>query len=117
MVLGAPVLRVKPIQFANIIGSAYCSEISIKPLAINGFSPNLVQFQIPMNSEIGDVLAVSQSLDFKIEYFNYTGEQSEYVTFLNDLAVNVKTEIPTNACQANILNFQYLQSIQSGSFN
>tara|TARA_R110000772_G_scaffold1462_3_gene5017 strand:+ start:2298 stop:4415 length:2118 start_codon:yes stop_codon:yes gene_type:complete len=115
--LGAPVFRVKPIQFANINGSAYCSEISIKPLAINGFSPNLVQFQIPMNSEIDDVLAVSQSLDFKIEYFNYTGEQSEYVTFLNDLSVNVKTEIPTNACQANILNFQYVQSIQSGSFN
>ena len=115
--LGGPLFRVKPIEFANISGSAYISEISIKPLTINGFSPNLVQFQIPMNTEIDDILAVSQSLDFKIEYFNYTGEQSEYVTFLNDLQINVKTEIPSNTCQANIFNFQHYQGPQSGSFS
>ena len=90
--------------------------MSIKPLAINGFSPNLVQFQIPMNSEIDDIVSISQSLDFKIEYFNYTGEQSEYVTFLNDLTVNVKTEIPSNTCQASIFNFQNFRGSQSGSF-
>ena len=90
--------------------------MSIKPLAINGFSPNLVQFQIPMNSEIDDIVSISQSLDFKIEYFNYTGEQSEYVTFLNDLTVNVKAEIPSNTCQASIFNFQNFRGGQSGSF-
>jgi len=114
--LGSPVFRVKPINFANTTGNAFVSEVSIKPLAINGFSPNLVQFQIPMNTEIDDILAVSQSLDFKIEYFNYTGEQSEYVTFLNDLQVNLKTEIPSNTCQANIFNFQGFVGLQSGSF-
>ena len=115
--LGGPVFRAKPINFANETGNAYVSEVSIKPLAINGFSPNLVQFQIPMNTEIDDILAISQSLDFKIEYFNYTGEQSEYVTFLNDLQVNVKTEIPSNTCQASIVKFQYFTAVQSGSFS
>jgi len=110
--LGSPVFRVKPIDFANITGSAYVSEVSIKPLAINGFSPNLVQYQIPMNTEIDDILAISQSLDFKIEYFNYTGEQSEYVTFLNDLRINVKTEIPSNTCQANIFDFMSFNAIE-----
>jgi hypothetical protein len=110
--LGSPVFRVKPIDFANITGSAYISEVSIKPLAINGFSPNLVQYQIPMNTEIDDILAISQSLDFKIEYFNYTGEQSEYVTFLNDLRINVKTEIPSNTCQANIYDFMSFNTIE-----
>ena len=114
--LGSPVFRVKPINFAHTQCSAFVSEVSIKPLAINGFSPNLVQFQIPMNSEIDDIVSISQSLDFKIEYFNYTGEQSEYVTFLNDLTVNVKTEIPSNTCQASIFNFQNLRAGQSGSF-
>lgn len=114
--LGGPVFRVKPIDFVNVTGSAYCSEISIKPLAINGFSPNLVQFQIPMNTEIGDILSISQSLDFKIEYFNFTGEQSEYTTFLNDLSVNVKAEIPSNTCQTNHFIFQSYKSIESGSF-
>lgn len=110
--LGSPVFRVKPIDFVNITGSAYVSEISIKPLAINGFSPNLVQYQIPMNTEIDEIVAISQSLDFKIEYFNYTGEQSEYVTFLNDLRVNIKTEIPSNTCQANIYDFMSFNTLE-----
>ena len=110
--LGSPVFRVKPINFVNVTSSAYVSEISIKPLAINGFSPNLVQYQIPMNTEINDILAISQSLDFKIEYFNYLGEQSEYVTFLNDLKINVKTEIPSNTCQASIFDMMQFTSAQ-----
>ena len=103
--LGRPVFRAKTIDYANTTGNVYVGEVSIKPLAINGFSPNLVQFAIPFNNEIDAVLSVSQSLDFKLEYFDYTGKQSEYVTYLNDLKVNVKTEIPSNGCQAEITNF------------
>ena len=103
--LGRPVFRAKTIDYANTTGNVYVGEVSIKPLAINGFSPNLVQYAIPFNNEIDAVLSVSQSLDFKIEYFDYTGKQSEYVTYLNDLDVNVKTEIPSNGCQAENINF------------
>ena len=110
--LGSPVFRVKPINFVDIVSNAYFSEVSIKPLAINGFSPNLVQYQIPMDNEIDNIVAISQSLDFKIEYFNFKGEQSEYITFLNDLRVNIKTEIPSNTCQANIFNFMVTNTLE-----
>ena len=113
--LGRPVFRCKPIGYANITGNAYVSEIGIKPLTINGFSPNLVQYQIPINTEIGEILAISQSLDFKIEYFDYTGKQSEYVTYINDLQVNVKTEIPSNTCQDQTLSFMTFVGTETGS--
>ena len=48
---------------------------------------------------------MSQSIDFKIEYFDYTGKQSEYITFLDDLKVNVQIEIPSNQCQAQYINY------------
>ena len=101
---GRPLFRSKMINFANLSGSAYVSEVGITPLSINGFSPNLVQFAIPFNNEITDLLAVSQSIDFKIEYFDYTGKQSEYITFLDDLVVNIQTEVPSNQCQAQAVN-------------
>ena len=103
--LGRPLFRSKLIDYVNRSGSAYVSEIGIRPLSINGFSPNLVQYAIPFNNEITDLLAVSQSIDFKIEYFDYTGKQSEYITFLDDLKVNVETEIPSNQCQAQTINY------------
>ena len=114
--LGRPVLRSKPIDYTNITGNVYVSEISIKPLAINGFSPNLVQYQIPFNTEINEILAISQSLDFKIEYFDYTGKQSEFVTYINDLQVNIKTDIPSNTCQDHTTDFMFLTGVESGSF-
>lgn len=89
----------------NVTGSAYVAEVSIKPLTMNGFSPNLVQFAIPFNNEIDNILALSQSLDFKIEYFDFTGRQSEYITTIDDLVVNLKGEIPTNSCQAETIDF------------
>ena len=113
--LGRPVFRSRTVNYRNLTGSAYVSEVGIKPLAINGFSPNLVQFQIPFNSEIGEILAISQSLDFKLEYFDYTGKQSEYVTQINGLRVNIKTDIPSNNCQAQQTNFMETQAFTSGS--
>jgi hypothetical protein len=98
--LGRPVLRALVDGYANRTGSVYISEVSIKPIAINGFNPNLVQFAIPFNGEITEVISLSQSLDFKIDYFDYTGKQSEFTTYINDLVVNLKGEIPSNTCQA-----------------
>lgn len=103
--LGRPLFRANTVDRANVTGSAYVAEISIKPLTMNGFSPNLVQFAIPFNNEIDNILALSQSLDFKIEYFDYTGKQSEYITNINDLVVNLKGEIPSNTCQAETTTF------------
>ena len=40
-----------------------------------------------------------------LEYFDYTGKQSEYTTYINDLIVNLKGEIPSNTCQAEITTF------------
>jgi len=114
--LGKPVLRAKTNNYSNITGSVYVSEVGIKPLAINGFSPNLVQFQIPFNTEINEIISISQSLDFKIEYFDFTGKQSEFVTYINDLQVNVKTEIPSNTCQDHTTDFMFIGSQESGSF-
>lgn len=103
--LGRPVFRIVTNQYANITGSAYLSEIGIRPIAINGFNPNLVQFAIPFNNEISDIISLSQSLDFKIDYFDYTGKQSEFTTYINDLVVNLKGEIPSNTCQAETTYF------------
>lgn len=103
--LGRPLFRTNIIDRANITGSAHIAEVSIKPLTMNGFSPNLVQFAIPFNNEIDAILALSQSLDFKMEYFDYTGKQSEYITTINDLVVNLKAEIPSNTCQAETITF------------
>ena len=103
--LGRPVFRVNTINRANATSSAYLSEVSIKPIAINGFNPNLVQFAIPFNTEITDIIALSQSLDFKIEYFDFTGKQSEYTTYINDLVVNLESDIPSNTCQAETTYF------------
>lgn len=100
--LGRPTFRSRIVNETNTTGSAYLSEIGISPIAINGFNPNLIQFAIPFTNEITNILSLSQSLDFKIEYFDYTGKQSEYTTFINDLVVNFKAEIPSNTCQDEI---------------
>lgn len=113
--LGKPIFRTKTIDYADTSGTAYVSEISIKPVAINGFTPNIVQYQIPFNNEIESLLAVSQSIDFKIEYFDFTGKQSEFVTYINDLLVNVKTDIPSNVCQDTKFDFLIGNGIESGS--
>lgn len=102
---GRPTLRTNIVNRVNSVGGAYVSELSIKPLAINGFNPNLVQFNIPFNGELTEVVSLSQSIDLKIDYFDYTGKQSEFTTYINDLVVNLKGEIPSNTCQAETTNF------------
>jgi hypothetical protein len=97
--LGRPLFRVKPIDYNNITATSWLSDVSIKPQLLNGFTPNIVQYAVPLPQELVNATALSQSIDFKIEYFDYTGKQSEYVTYIDDLQLNLKQTIPTNSCQ------------------
>lgn len=110
---GRPVFRSKVIGYTDITGSAYVSEVSIKPFAINGFTPKIFQYAIPLDAKLEETLTLSQSIDFKIDYFDYTGKQSEYVTFLDDIIVNLKVEIPSNTCQEQTIQFDYNSAITS----
>jgi hypothetical protein len=105
---GHPVFRSRVVdEMSGVTGSGYISEVSIKPYLINGFTPNIVQYAVPLPSEFIATAVLSQSIDFKIEYFDYTGRQSEYTTFLDDVILNLKGEIPSNTCQDDKLYFYY----------
>jgi hypothetical protein len=109
---GKPLLRSRIVdETPSITGSAYVSELSIKPFKLVGYTPSIVQFAVPLTVELATFFSViSQSLDMKIEYFDYTGRQSEYVTFLDDIVVNLRGEIPSNTCQAETNFFSYSTS-------
>ena len=106
---GKPVLRSRVVdETPTITGNSYIADVSVKPFKLTGFTPEVVQFAIPLTVELATFFSViSQSLDFKIEYYDYTGRQSEYVTFLDDITVNLKGEIPSNTCQAEENLFSY----------
>lgn len=105
---GKPVFRARIIdETPGITGSAYLSDISVKSYALNGFTPKVIQYAIPVPEELSKALLLSQSIDFKIDYFDYTGKQSENTTYLDDIVVNFKTDIPTNTCQAQNIKFEY----------
>jgi len=115
--LGRPLFRSRVIdQMSGVTGSAYVGEISIKPYQINGFTPNIVQYAVPLPQELVVASTLSQSIDFKIEYFDFTGRQSEYTTFLDDVILNLKADIASNTCQDDKLYFYY-NSKFSGSAN
>lgn len=109
---GKPLLRSRVIdETPTITGSAHVAELSIKPFKLTGYTPSIVQFAVPLTVELATFFSViSQSLDMKIEYFDYTGRQSEYITFLDDIIVNLKGEVPSNTCQAETNFFSYSTS-------
>jgi len=106
---GRPVLRSRVVdETPTISGSAYVGELSIKPFQLNGFTPSIVQYSVPLTVELATFFSViSQSVDVKIEYFDYTGRQSEYVTMLDDITVNLRGEIPSNTCQTETNLFSF----------
>lgn len=111
--LGRPLLRCSATATAYT-GSIYLSEISIKPQKLNGFTPEIVQFAIPTPSDYSSFL--SESVDYKLEYFDYTGNQSEYVTYINSIPLNLTTTIPTNGCQAEANYSAFLATQGSASY-
>ena len=105
---GRPVIRSKVIgEAAGVTGSAYISEVSIKPYVGNGFTPNIIQYAVPLPTEFTVAATLSQSIDFKIDYFDYTGKQSEFTTYLDDVVLNLKSDIPSNTCQDDKVYFYY----------
>jgi hypothetical protein len=102
--LGRPLIRCKPINTTNT-GSAYVAKLSITPQKLNGFTPELVQYSIPAPPDFSYYL--SESIDYKLEYFDYTGRQSEYVTYLRDVQLEFVSEIASNQCQAEQKRFDF----------
>ena len=106
---GRPLFRSKVIDdMAGYSGSAYVSDVSIKPYLLNGFTPNIAQYAIPLPTELIAAATLSQSIDFKIDYFDYTGKQSEYTTYIDDLVLNLKGDVQSNTCQDDIFIFEYV---------
>lgn len=95
--LGRPLFRVKSIN-SDTTGSAYIGQVGVTATKLNGFTPNLVRFTIPFTQF--PQVSLSQSLDFKLEYYDYTGNQSEYVTYLNGTSLNVTAQAVATGCQA-----------------
>jgi hypothetical protein len=111
---GAPLFRSKVCDYqSGRTGSAWIGEVSIKPLNLNGFTPNIVQYSVPLPQEYVNAASLSQSIDLKFEYFDYDGRQSEYQTFLDDIVLNLKSDIPSNTCQDDKLSLVY-NSIYKG---
>jgi len=95
--IGRPLFRLKPSSNGNTRG--YISEVSVKPQLLQGFTPGLVQYPIPINDNDFQQ-SLSQSVDFKFEYYDFTGNQSEFVSYIKDAVINLKTELPTLGCQS-----------------
>ena len=102
--LGRPLIRCKPTRTTNT-GSAHVAKISITPQRLNGFTPELVQYSVPAPPDFNYYL--SESIDYKLEYFDYTGRQSEYVTYLRDVQLQFVSEIASNKCQAEQKKFDF----------
>lgn len=103
--IGRPLFRLKYKDSADGVG--YISDVSIKPQQIQGFTPSLIQYAVPVDVDFAPIL--SQSIDFKFEYYDYTGNQSEFVSYLKDVRVNLAVELPTLGCQAE----RYLHSFSA----
>ncbi len=113
---GKPVIRSKIIgQTAGVTGSAYVSEVSIKPYNSNGFTPVLVQYAVQLPTELTAAATLSQSIDFKIDYFDFSGRQSEYTTYLDDVVLNLKGDIQSNGCQDDKVYFYYNSGFNASS--
>lgn len=102
--LGRPLFRIKQIT-GSISASAYVSEVSVSPRMLNSFTPSTVQFAFP--AKLDTNIDLNETIDYKLEYYDYTGNQSEYVTYLEDNRMELQTEIPTTACQSENLLFKF----------
>ena len=100
---GRPLFRIRSTNQTNTAG-AYISEISVTPLKRNGYTPEIYQYVA--NAPAGFESLVSESVDFKFEYYDHTGKQSEYVTYLNGINLSLTAEIESNVCR--VENYKFL---------
>ena len=97
--LGRPVLRSRSIDQADRAAVAHVGDISVKPYTLQGFTPNLVQYTIPLPDDLVRAATLSQSIDFRIDYYDYTGKHAEYSTYLDDVVLNLRAQSNSNQCQ------------------
>lgn len=92
----------RPVFFLNTNSAtsknAYISSISITPLDLVGYTPTILQFAAPVPDSIwilqDDDASLTQSIDVKVEYFNYEGKQSEFTTYIPNVQMNLIAEVP-----------------------
>lgn len=101
---GRPLFRVKATDGSTAGSTAYLSEISVTPRLRNGYTPEIYQYTI--NAPNGFEQLVSESVDFKFEYYDYTGNQSEFVTYINSINLSLNSEIQSNICR--VENYKFL---------
>ncbi len=102
--LGRPLFRVIQTN-SPTSATAYISQISVTPVQLTGFTPKTLQFAFP--AKLDTNIDLNETVDYKLEYYDYTGNQSEYVTYLEDVRMELQTEIPTTACQAEQTAFDF----------
>lgn len=95
--LGRPLFRTIELNQPTT-ASAFVSQVSVTPRQLNGFTPSTLQFAFP--AKLDTNIDLNETIDYKLEYYDYTGNQSEYVTYLEDNVMELQTEIPTTACQS-----------------
>jgi hypothetical protein len=115
--LGKLLLRAVP-RNSNSVGYAFISKISVTPKMLTGFTPSLFQFTTPATNEF--FTQISQSLDFKISYHDYTGKQSEYETYVLNVPYGLQVDTLGSTCQAEQsrtwdFKFPYYAMARSGS--
>jgi hypothetical protein len=102
--LGRPLFRVKQYDTA-VTASAYISSVNLTPRQLSGFTPSTIEFAFP--AKLDTNLFLNETIDYKLEYYDYTGNQSEYITYLENIVMELTTEIPTNACQSEAAVFRF----------
>jgi len=96
--IGSLLLRVRS-------GAFHISEVSITPATNTGFTPNLLTYALPLSvGATSGISSTSQSLDFKFEFFDYLGRQSDYVTFIPNVRVNELEALPSLGCQRTMIS-------------
>ncbi len=119
----------RPVLFLNtnstIDKNAYVSSISVTPLDLVGYTPTILQFAASVPDSIwilqDDDASLTQSIDLKVEYFNYEGKQSEFSTYIPNVQMNLITEVP-GFCSAEAARFNdhcplYYEASTNGTVN
>ncbi len=101
--LGKPLLRCVP--NGDVTGSSYISKVNLTPRKLNGYTPELIQFALPAPPDFSYNL--SESIDYKFEYYDYSGKQSEFISYIKDENLELVSEIQTNKCQAERKSFSF----------
>jgi hypothetical protein len=102
--LGRPLFRVKQYD-PDTIASAFISNVNLTPRQLNGFTPSTIEFAFP--AKLDTNIYLNETIDYKLEYYDYTGNQSEYITYLENITMELTSEVPTNACQSEIATFKF----------